>query len=358
MPQKIAIIGAGIVGATIAFRLARSGADVSVIDAALPAAQASGRSFGWINASFHANAAHFALRYDGLDAWRRLCSDLPGLPVSWSGCLFWEEQGAALDRIAEDLIAFGYPVRKIDRAGFAGLEPAMADCPDHALVFPAEGAAETGAVTGALLAAATALGASCMTGCPVTGFATDQGAVTGVITPHGAIAADHVVIAAGTGAPDLLAPLDVALPMLRRPGGLLRTRPVRPVLSHILVAPDQEFRQMPDGAILAPTAASHQGDSAEAISTAPPALLDQTLTRLRQLLPGVDLQAGSLSLAMRPVPQDGLPVIGRAGPAGLYVAVMHSGVTLAPLVAEHVARELLAGEDIGALAPYRPQRFA
>jgi glycine/D-amino acid oxidase-like deaminating enzyme len=54
-----------------------------------------------------------------------------------------------------------------------------------------------------------------------------------------------------------------------------------------------------------------------------------------------------------------LPIIGYAPRSQqLYVAVMHSGVTLGPLVGELAAMELLEGVEIDLLAPYRPARFA
>lgn len=93
--EKIIVIGAGLVGASLAYELVRRGREVTVIEAELPAGQASGRSFGWINASFALNDAHFALRVAGMAAHERLSSALPGFHRV-SGCLWWEEQGKPL----------------------------------------------------------------------------------------------------------------------------------------------------------------------------------------------------------------------------------------------------------------------
>jgi len=58
------------------------------------------------------------------------------------------------------------------------------------------------------------------------------------------------------------------------------------------------------------------------------------------------------------MPQDGLPVLGFSeGAPDVYVAVMHSGVTLAPLVGRLVASEILDGLSIELLEPYRVSRF-
>jgi len=62
---------------------------------------------------------------------------------------------------------------------------------------------------------------------------------------------------------------------------------------------------------------------------------------------------------VRPMPEDGFPAVGFVpGPEGLYVAVMHSGVTLAPAIGRFAAEEILDGARIDLLAPYRPSRFA
>jgi D-hydroxyproline dehydrogenase subunit beta len=51
-----------------------------------------------------------------------------------------------------------------------------------------------------------------------------------------------------------------------------------------------------------------------------------------------------------------LPVVGQVMP-GLTLAVMHSGVTLAPLIAECVAAEVRGQGDDPQLAPFRLARF-
>jgi glycine/D-amino acid oxidase-like deaminating enzyme len=358
MAQHIAVVGAGIIGASIAYRLAQAGARVSVIDAGMPATAASGRSFGWINASFFADAAHFRLRAEGISAYRRLHEELDDLPVTWPGCLWWEETGTAFDAMAAKLTALEYPVQEIDRTAFVQMEPAIAAPPERALLFPSDGAADAGALTHAMLRAATALGAQVISGCRVTGLQVDRGRIAGVQTGLGVIQVDQVIIAAGTGVPELLSPVDVTVPMLQRPGVLMHTQPVPTTLNHILVAPGQEVRQLADGRVLAPTAASHQSDSSDTVTSSPQALAEIALQRLRRMMPEVDFALDQVTVAMRPVPQDGLPVIGRCGPHGLYVAVMHSGVTLGPLVGELVAGEVLNGPDQALLAPYRPGRFS
>jgi len=71
-----------------------------------------------------------------------------------------------------------------------------------------------------------------------------------------------------------------------------------------------------------------------------------------------DAEVQDVMIGWRPLPLDGLPVLG-ANPAvpAHYLAVMHSGVTLAPVIGQLVANEILSGQVDPRLSPYRPMRF-
>jgi glycine/D-amino acid oxidase-like deaminating enzyme len=84
--------------------------------------------------------------------------------------------------------------------------------------------------------------------------------------------------------------------------------------------------------------------------------LDRIQKKLRDV-PTLSLSA--VNVGVRPVPLDGLPVIGEVpGVVGVFSAVMHSGVTLGPLVGHLLASEILQGANCALLEPFRPSRFA
>lgn len=354
MQPRFLILGAGITGATLAHRLARDGASVTVIEAASPAHGATGRSFGWVNASFFLTEAHFHLRLAAIAAHVRLAAEL-SRPHQPEGCLWFEAEGADFDRRHDALSALGYPLRLLDRAAISALEPRLADPPDRALFFPLESAVDPAALAQAALAAASSHGAHLICGLSVDALVLAGGRVTGIRTAAGDILADHVILCTGTGAPALLTPLGLQLPMLHRPGALLVTRPLPPLLHHILATPEQEVRQDAEGRLIAPASAHHQTDAS--VTPPHPQEAEQaTLIRLRQLFPNAFIRPDRLLMAERPVPGDGLPVIGAVLP-GLSMAVMHSGATLAPLVAELLAQEMGGQGDQALLADFRPARF-
>jgi len=347
------IIGSGITGATLAYECAQRGDRVTILSAHPAGGLASAASFGWINASFYHSPAHFALRVAGMQAHRRLSAKLNSLPTQWPGCLWYEDEGAAQDEMAQRLLALGYSVQPQTRAQIAARLPDLRPVPETALLFTDEGFAHPAILARALIAVCGAE----VVETTVSELTTTDAGVTGVQTDAGPIAADRVVLAGGIGSPALLAPLGLTLPMLDRPGLILTTAPVPPICPLILATPIQEVRQDAQGRLWAPASASHQSDTATHLETLPEWMEETTLARLQTLFPAVTITAQGHVAANRPVPGDGLPVAGPSRIPGLWIAVMHSGATLAPAVAALLAAEMHGGPQSTLLAEFRPARF-
>lgn len=347
------IIGAGITGAALAYHLSRRGESVTIVSTHAEGGLASAASFGWLNASYFLNHPHYRLRHEGMAAHHRLTQALPGLATSWPGCLWYEATGDAQEETANDLLALGYKVERLTRDRVAERLPALGPVPETALFFPEEGVSDPAVLARALIAASGAK----VIRATVEAVREEKRRVTGVETDVGSIAADRVILATGTGTPELLDPLGYNLPMLKRPGLMLATNALPPICPVVLATPEQEVRQDDKGRLIAPASAGHQGDNAEALGSFP-VVINATLQRLRILFPGQDITFAHQAMAMRPVPGDGLPIVGPGPVPGLWIAVMHSGATLAPLVAELLAEEIAGGPDSPLLADFRPQRFA
>jgi D-hydroxyproline dehydrogenase subunit beta len=346
------IIGAGITGAALAWQLSRRGEPVTILSTHAEGGLASAASFGWLNASYFLSHPHFHLRHEALAAHRRLTAQLSGLPTTWPGCLWYEATGDAQNETAADLTTLGYPVQRLTRAQIAERLPALGPIPDTALFFPEEGVADPATLARALIAASGAQ----VTRATVTSITHEKGRVTGIATDIGPMPATRVILATGTGTPALLEPLGFTLPMLKRPGLMIRTNPLPPICPVVLATPDQEVRQDAGGALVAPAHAGHQSDHAETLGSFP-VVVNATLQRLRTLFPGQDIHFAHQAMAMRPVPGDGLPVVGQGPVKGLWLAVMHSGATLAPVVAECLVAEITGGPESPLLTNFRPARF-
>jgi glycine/D-amino acid oxidase-like deaminating enzyme len=66
-----------------------------------------------------------------------------------------------------------------------------------------------------------------------------------------------------------------------------------------------------------------------------------------------------VTLGFRPLPKDSYPIVGfPEGRRDVYLTVMHSGITLGPLIGRLAAMEILDGVRVEPLAPYRLERFS
>ena len=346
------IIGAGITGAALAYQLTRRGETVTIVSTHAEGGLASAASFGWLNASYFLNHPHYHLRHEGMAAHRRLAKALPDVPTTWQGCLWYESTGDAQEETATDLLALGYKVERLTRAQVTERLPALGPVPETALFFPEEGVADPAILARALIAASGAK----VIRATVQSVTQAQGRATGVLTDLGPLQADRVILCTGTGTPELLAPLGTTLPMLQRPGLMITTNPLPPLCPVVLATPDQEVRQDASGHLIAPASAGHQSDHAQTLGSFP-VVVNATLTRLRALFPGQEIHFAHQAMAMRPVPGDGLPVVGQGPLPGLWIAVMHSGATLGPVVAELLAEEITGGPESLLLSHFRLARF-
>ncbi|PDQ18800.1 D-amino-acid oxidase, partial [Mesorhizobium sanjuanii] len=157
------------------------------------------------------------------------------------------------------------------------------------------------------------------------------------------------------GSPDIAATAGVKLPIETPPGLIVHSRPFEKLLNGLVLAERLHMRQTAEGRIIAGSDFGGADPGMDAEATA-----RDLFAATKAMLRGSDgLELDFHTIGYRPTPTDGFPIIGRAkGVPGLYVAVMHSGVTLAPAVGLFAAREILDGERDPLLAPYGLARFA
>lgn len=352
--KRVIVVGAGIIGAAIAWHLARAGSEVTVIDAGEPGGVATGHSWAWINASWGNPEPYFRLRERSMLEWRQLDRDVPGLEVDWCGGLLWDLPPEPLEAYAREHGNWGYGIRRLNRQQVLEVEPNIRTPPDFALHVAEEGKVEPLATARALLAGAKGLGATILGNSPVKWLVEEQGRVAGVAVADGVLHADEVVVAAGVGAKALLAGLGLKIDLTAPPGLLVHSTPAGELLRGLVMTPELHVRQTSEGRLVAGT---------DFVGSFP---IDEVkLTEMRLFRRMKDLVAGSegLDLAFstigyRPTPADGFPLIGRPHDRpGLYLAVTHSGITLAAAVGLFVCAELLHGHRDSLLSPYHPDRL-
>jgi glycine/D-amino acid oxidase-like deaminating enzyme len=369
--RRCVVIGAGVLGASIAARLAAAGMGVTLLDQDEPGRGTSRWSFAWVNSNDKGPKPYHDLNHAGLRAWAELAPGLDG--AAWyrpAGNLELATSATGRAELAarvRRLTGWGYPARLVDAAEAAGLEPALlSPGPGAAAWFPGEAYLLTEPLIERLVARAADRGATVLTG--------DRGRVTGlspgqVRTATGQVfPADEIVCCAGRWTSQLTALASPTWPVplvaWDTPGSpapelVVRVGPVTPAApTRVLHAPEVFLRPHSGGMLHleAPdTPVDLHTPEAELRS-----LAAELLHRARRTVRGLDqARIVAYRVCVRPLPADDQSIVGRLPGAGrLYVAVTHSGVTLAAHLSRLIAAELATGAASAELAPYRPDRFA
>ena len=367
---SVGVAGGGIVGAAIALHLSRMGAHVTLFEKTAPAAGATSKSFAWINA-FTSDPHYRALRLKSIDAYRELDKTLD-LNITWGGAIHWAVNLAEAERMrasSAELDHAGYDASMLDARELAALAPNLRLGPIEAATFHAlDGHMDPVYATEKLLDAAKDQGATIVYPCEVTELRFNGGRLSGVATTAGDYSLDRIVIAGGVDTPALAAQAGYTPPLIHAPGILLHTRPARLVLGRVVESPQLHFKQHPDGRIVGnygytpPEIPEHHG-ILEGPQEMPEEIRamhgERILGRIKDKLRGAgDAAYDHLTLGFRPMPQDRLPIVGVSpGNPDVYIAVMHSGVTLAAIMGRYISHEIMSNDLIDDLAPYRPERF-
>jgi glycine/D-amino acid oxidase-like deaminating enzyme len=162
---------------------------------------------------------------------------------------------------------------------------------------------------------------------------------------------------------------DWDVPMRDAPGMTAITAPMPRLIHRVLWLPGVHLHQRDDGKIvLGEEAGPPPGDSHAARLAGHPndfpareiALMHAERMRAAAERYVPDFTRATFESAYvcwRPMPLDGFPVLGGSPTRpDVYIAITHSGVTLAPVVGQLVAREIVEGASLTELAGFRPDR--
>lgn len=339
--KQVIVIGAGIVGSSIAYHLSKANFQVTIIEKDQPAAAATGSAFGWITAAVADDAPDVFLRKNAIQDWQRIEQEIPELNILWNGSIKYTTD-------AENVLP---DEQIITQTEMATREPNLHNPPLSARYMPVDGAIEAKDAVKLLLQYASQHGAKLITQTSVTALLQAHGKVIGIATSQGQMTADYVILACGTEIPTLLSPLDLHLPILSSPAILLRFKQPSQVVNSILSGDDFEVRYSQNGDLVA--AEDYvSGKSLADIANEAQALIQDGLDHTASIA----LQHSSIGY--RPIPEDGHPMIGFIDPAQtLYIAVMHPAVTCAAIIGRLVCEELMTNTQPMCLTNYSPSRF-
>jgi D-amino-acid dehydrogenase len=252
---------------------------------------------------------------------------------------------------------FGLPFEVFDSKGAQSIEPLLRPVFAYGVFWPkAASVSNPLAVTCAYAARFTALGGIILNGDARTLHR--SGDRWRVETDEGGIDASEVVVALGPWAPDLLEPMGLRLPMavkrgyhrhFRAQGNAVLSRPVVDMDNGYLITPMEQGIRLTTGVEFA------SRDSAPT-----PVQFDRLIPKARALFPLNGRADDKTWLGARPSFPDSRPVIGRApGLGGLWLAIGHAhwGLTLGPATGRLLAEMIMGDRPFCDPAPYRAERF-
>ena len=346
---SIAIIGAGIIGLSSAWELAKRGARVTIFDRSQPGRGASVAAAGMLAAGYEAAVetdAHphlFALSHSSAELWPAFASDLQdesGYKVDYQSgeTLAVTPVGATgthLLQAYERLQKNGVSCDLVEGSELRSLEPALASNIPSALWLPKDGQVDNRAVITALLAACHKRGLTVAN--HTFGESVDRSAFDKVLWSVGA---DKRMEAFG------IQPVKGAAFALK-PGSYLPSRIIRFGAQYIVPKKNRVIV----GATSEPGVRVWKPDEV---------LLGQLRQRAAEICPGVENGAVISSWSgLRPATADHAPLLGQISD-GEFIAAGHyrNGILLAPITAKFMADMMLDGKKGELAAAFSPERFA
>lgn len=369
--MNVVVIGAGVLGVTIAVELARRGAGVTVVEKDWPGAGTSSTSYAWVNSHNKEPSSYYELNLAGLQAHRQLAASV-------ESCNWLETRGhvefATDDSHRQDLIRRigrlrdrGYEVEHIDVERARTLIPDLLipdDC-DTVAYFPSEGHCYPNLYLAHMLEQASSLGVEIRTGLAVESLKERNGAALVGLSDGSTIVADRVVSAVGrwTSEVALMAGASLSMAEFESPGDitvgyLAVTNPLPASLPRILTSPWLNVRPDGGGRLLLQALDLDRTADPDDVPTPDSVVAKELTARLQAVLKNTEgAVIERISVGRRAIPADGLSVLGALPSAPwLYVVATHSGVTLAPFVGAGVAGEIF-GHTEALFDDFRPERL-
>ncbi len=373
MTKRVAVIGAGVLGLSVARELALRGVQVTVFERETAGAGTSTTSYAWINSNGKSPDSYHRLNAEAIDEHRKLQHHSPteGRWLEETGTYEWaiDPQGEQqlLDRISR-LADYHYPLHQVTAAEIKKRIPELQIPPGAGSLwyFPQECLLNPVIYLAAQLAVLREQGAEVITRCEVVDIHEDAGGVTLQLSDGRKWLGDEVIIATGRWSQQLAGRLGLSVAMIDASqqgkvacGFLAYTTPLLTQLSANLISPELNIRPAGGGRLI--LQATDLDVDANPVQPPP---VDgyigrEMLIRLRRMLANTDnARLESIAVGQRAKPADGLPAIGYITPGRkVYLMVTHSGITLAPLLGRLVAEEVSLQQRPALLEDFAPDRL-
>lgn len=343
--KKIIIIGGGIVGASFAYHASLYNSNkITILADALPgdSKQATSNTWGWVNGYSNNDKDYADFRLANLDYWPKLLEEVKNSKYTSKGAFFWDMDDENLNKTIDQHNSWGHRVKKMSQLQISEIVPELNELP----IIAGFGENDL-ALEGSHIASKLIENSGCeIKKIKVSGLTCKKDHVMGVKTEKGILNADEIIIAAGLGVTDLLSSININFEMKSSLGLLAYTKPLPLLLKHPITGKDFHVRQDDQGRLVIGGKFDEDISKERNTKQAAENLVQEVSAKLNY---NDQITLDYFTLGLRPLPIDGRPKIGRLMNnfgkeiKGVYLAVMHSGVTNAPLAGKLGMQEIISG---------------
>jgi glycine oxidase len=350
----VAVIGAGVIGLSIAWRLALRGLSVAVFERATAGAGASLAATGMLAAAAeHEPGGHdlLPLALESQRQWPEFCAQLEaqsGHDIDFREC---GTLVVALNRDEVERLRFrhelhkrcGLPTKYLSGSEVRELEPVLRPSVAAALYCREDHQVDPRFVIPALRSAFLRAGGRLVEHCTVRGVDLEGGCTAGILTAEGACRAPTVVLAAGVWTSDIVGlPFTVPVRPLKGQALAVKATPDTGTLGHVVWTEQIHLAPKGDGRLI--VGATVEERSFEETVTA--GGLYALLEAARRAFPGIEEMAvEAVWTGFRPSSSDDAPILGTTSVLGLVIATGHhrNGYLLMPVTVSAIEALIIDG---------------
>lgn len=349
------IIGGGVIGNSIAYHLSKKGEkEIAVMEKDFPLSGTSGATQAWIWVHSKKPASYALFNKQSSDLYPNLQKEIGDFEyMQQGGIVPIFEKDALADAIclAEEQQQAGIPVQVLTREEVLEIEPEISSEVVGATYSPIDGSVHPFRLVERYMNAAQENGVHYYFYNKVIKVKRQKDGYILTTNQGEKLFAKHVVIASGTWSKEVGELFDVHIPVKPVRGQILVTEQMQPLFKHVIMG----MRQLKNGEVLSDFTEQEAGFDKRSTFDK----VEETAKRAVKIIPALkDAMVIRSFSGLRAIPEDGFPILGEVdGKANLYVACMHSGMTLSPLIGNIISDLILYKKTSIDYSKYHVNRF-